>query len=83
VAHKGNFGNLGPSTSTVELIGAIMSLQKRQLPPTLNFDFPDPVCPIDVSPKHVISLESGRRLTVLKSSVSNTGQIASVVLSSS
>ncbi len=77
VAHKSNFGNLGPGTSTVELIAAIQSLQHGIIPGTLNYDHPDPACPVNVS-RESVELKSGT--SILKSSVSTTGQFASLIL---
>ena len=37
-ANKGNFGNLGPGTSLIELIAGILSLEHRTIPATLNFN---------------------------------------------
>ena len=79
VAHKSNFGNLGPGTSTVELIGSILSLDRKTLPASLNTDETDPDCPVVVN-KAPISFEDSSRLSFLKSSISTTGQITAVVL---
>ncbi len=78
VAHKGNIGSLGPGVSTIELIGAILSLQYSLIPPTLNYDHPAPDCPVAVSNKS-LSLAAVSGQAVLKSSISTTGQITSVV----
>jgi len=77
VAHKSNFGNLGPGTSTVELIAAIQSLQHEIIPATLNYDHADPACPVNVN-RDSVELKFGT--SILKSSVSTTGQFASLVL---
>ena len=76
VAHKSNFGNLGPGTSMIELIGAVLSLKHKMIPPTLNCDSVDPQCRINVVTSPT-PLNSGG---ILKSSFSSTGQICSVVL---
>lgn len=76
VAHKGNFGNIGPGTSIVELIGAVLTKQSGIVPATLNCDSVDPVCPVNVATAQC-SIESG---AILKSSFSTTGQITSVLL---
>ncbi len=81
VANKGNFGNLGPGTSTIETIAGILSLQHGQLPPTLNRDHPDPACPVRVFDK-VTQLNGTDGNAFLKSSISATGQIATVIISS-
>lgn len=77
VANKGNFGNLGPGTSSVETVAAILSLQHQTLPPTLNREAADPTCPVNVSDRAIKT--EGK--PVLKSSISTTGQIVSVVMS--
>lgn len=78
VAHKSNFGSLGPAVSTLELIGAILGLQHNLIPPTLNFETPDPDCPVSVSNTACkLDANSG---AMLKSSISTTGQLASIVL---
>jgi 3-oxoacyl-[acyl-carrier-protein] synthase II len=76
-ALKSYFGNLGPAGGMVELIGSVLALQHDQVPPTLNFTTPDPLCPVNVV--------HGQPLTdqpscVLKLSQSGTGQAAAVVL---
>jgi 3-oxoacyl-[acyl-carrier-protein] synthase II len=79
VANKGNFGNLGPGTSSVETVAAILSLHHRRLPATLNRDYPDPACPVEITgPNQNWPAENE---TILKSSISDTGQLASVILS--
>jgi len=80
VANKGNFGNLGPGTSLVETVAAILSLQRGWLPPTLNFEFPDPDCPVNVRSGEMLAEGAPHR--ILKSSISETGQIASIILAS-
>jgi 3-oxoacyl-[acyl-carrier-protein] synthase II len=77
VAHKSNFGNLGPGTSTVELIAAVECLQKKTIPGTLNYEHSDPTCPVNASGQAV---ELGNQSAILKSSVSTTGQVAALVL---
>ncbi|QEG21803.1 beta-ketoacyl-[acyl-carrier-protein] synthase family protein [Mariniblastus fucicola] len=75
VAHKSNFGNLGPGTSVVELIGSLMALKHRKIPPTLNYENPDPDCPVNVS-NEVRSMDKS---AMLKTGCSGTGQMVSVV----
>ena len=75
VAHKSNFGNLGPGTSIVELIGSLLALKHGTIPATLNYDVPDPACPVNASnqsrPLDVAS--------ILKTGCSRTGQMVSVL----
>ncbi len=75
VAHKSNFGNLGPGTSVVELVGSLLALKHDTIPPTLNYDEPDPDCPVNVS-KDVRSFDGS---AILKTGCSGTGQMVSVI----
>ena len=43
---KGHFGNLGAGSGMVELIAGILALNENRLFPTLNYETPDPDCPI-------------------------------------
>jgi 3-oxoacyl-[acyl-carrier-protein] synthase II len=45
---KGHFGNLGAGGGTVELVGSLWALAKGHLFPTLNYETPDPQCPVNV-----------------------------------
>lgn len=46
VAAKGNLGNLGASSGIVETIASIQALDHGHLFRTLNYETPDPVCPV-------------------------------------
>jgi 3-oxoacyl-[acyl-carrier-protein] synthase II len=46
VAAKGHFGNLGAGSGVVELIASVMALGHGGLFPILNYESPDPECPI-------------------------------------
>ena len=76
VAHKGNFGNTGPGTSIIELIGAVLANVHAICPGTINCDNTDPACKINVVTTESTIETNG----ILKSSFSATGQIGSVVL---
>lgn len=76
VAHKSNFGNLGPGTSVVELIGSVLALDAEKVPPTINYGSPDERCPVNVNTE-LVDLKNP---SVLKSSISSTGQMVAVVL---
>ena len=77
MAHKSNFGNIGPATSIVELIGGVMAKQNGLIPQSINCEQVDPNCAINVVGENT-SLNNST--SVLKSSFSVTGQIASVVI---
>jgi len=46
VAPKSHFGNLGAGSGVVELIASLLALTHNQLFPILNYETPDPACPI-------------------------------------
>src|SRR4029078_3232987 len=48
IALKSYFGDLAAGSGAVELIGSILALHRGQLPPTLNYEQPDPTCPVNV-----------------------------------
>ena len=69
------FGNLGAGSGTSELAASILALQHGQLPATLNYDDPDPACPVAVRR----SVEPIRSPLMLKVSFTEMGQCAAVV----
>lgn len=75
-ANKGNFGNLGPGTSLVELIAGILSIENQTIPATLNFN--------ESHPDHPVNLSSGslvcEQQRLVKSSISSMGQFTSLVI---
>ncbi|MGE0609241.1 MAG: beta-ketoacyl synthase [Pirellulales bacterium] len=50
-AAKSYFGNLGAGSGAVELCAGVLALKHRQLFRTLNYETPDPECPINVVAK--------------------------------
>jgi 3-oxoacyl-[acyl-carrier-protein] synthase II len=48
VAAKGHFGNLGAGAGMVELIASLLTFQHGRLFPVLNYEVPDPECPLNV-----------------------------------
>lgn len=47
-ALKSYFGNLGPGSGAVEMAASVLSFAAGWVPPTLNYEHPDPACPIPV-----------------------------------
>jgi 3-oxoacyl-[acyl-carrier-protein] synthase II len=47
-APKSYFGNLGAGSGVVELIASVLALREGRLPRVLNYDTPDPACPLAV-----------------------------------
>jgi 3-oxoacyl-[acyl-carrier-protein] synthase II len=74
-APKSYFGALGAGSSSVELIASLLALHHGTVPATLNYDEPDPACPVNVltEPRRV------RRPHFLKVAFSELGQVAIAV----
>ncbi len=47
-APKSYFGNLGPGGGAVEMAASVLALAHGTVPPTLNYEHPDPECPVNV-----------------------------------
>ena len=47
-APKSFFGNIGAGTGAVEMLVSVLALQSDMVPITLNYEQPDPYCPINV-----------------------------------
>jgi len=47
-APKSFFGHLGAGTGAVEMAVSVLAFEHGFVPPTLNYEYPDPLCPIHV-----------------------------------
>ena len=47
-APKSFFGHLGASGGAVEMVASLLALKHGEIPVTLNYDQPDPHCPVHV-----------------------------------
>lgn len=72
---KGHFGNLGAAGGTVEMIASVLALQQEALFPILNYETPDPDCPI-----HAATFESAAGDCFVNVNVSPVGQASCVVV---
>ncbi len=75
-APKSFFGNLGPGGGMVELAISLIGLEAGEVPPTLNYETPDPECPVNV----VAEMERMKRPAFMKLSQNSTGQAVAVVV---
>jgi 3-oxoacyl-[acyl-carrier-protein] synthase II len=76
-AAKSYFGNLGAGGSAAELIASLLALGQGVLPPTLNYEEPDPACPV------AVAAGASRPVThpyALKVGFTDMGQCAAVVV---
>ena len=75
-AAKSYFGNLGAGSGVIELIASVLAMQSGQLFPILNYETPDPECPIAA----VTSLSTSPGASVMNVNVTPQGQAASVLV---
>ncbi len=75
-AAKSYFGNLGAAGGMVELAASMMAIQQGTLFPTLNYETPDPACPVDVV--HELGRPAGAN--VLNLNVTPQGQASAVIV---
>ena len=76
-APKSYIGNLGAGGGTTELAASAVALQHGVVPATLNYEEPDPACPVTVA---VGGPQPMRREYVLKVNFTPMGQCAAVVV---
>jgi 3-oxoacyl-[acyl-carrier-protein] synthase II len=75
-AAKSYVGNLGAGGGTVELIASVMALRNDRLFPILNYETPDPDCPISA----VRSFDSLPGDSFLNVNVTPQGQASAVLV---
>jgi len=63
-AMKSYFGNLGAGSGAVELIGSLLAMQHNHLPRVLNYNAPDPDCPVRIADGQMSVGESFLNLSV-------------------
>ncbi|MGC3969675.1 MAG: beta-ketoacyl-[acyl-carrier-protein] synthase family protein [Pirellulales bacterium] len=73
---KSLFGNLGSGAGAVDLVAAVLTLRNRQIPPTVNYNTPDPQCPVNV----VVRPQPLEKPAVLVLTQTPMGQAAAVCL---
>ena len=75
-APKSYFGNLGQGSGMVELAVSLLAMSNGVVPPTLNYETPDPECPVNV----VTAMQPAKRPAFVKLNHNATGQAAAVVV---
>jgi 3-oxoacyl-[acyl-carrier-protein] synthase II len=74
-AAKSYFGNLGAGSGLIELIASVLALQNRRLFKVLNYDTPDPKCPLAIC-----GAESDPGTSFLTVSVTPQGQASALMV---
>ncbi|MFM8635003.1 MAG: beta-ketoacyl-[acyl-carrier-protein] synthase family protein [Planctomycetia bacterium] len=76
-APKSSFGHLGAGGGVVELVASVLGLERGLVPATLNYEKPDPLCPVNVV--HGSPL-AGRPPTAISVNLCSTGQAVAVAI---
>ncbi len=76
-AFKSFVGNSGAGCGSIELAASLLGLQHGVVPPTLNYEEPDPECPVRVVAGQP---EATNNRVMLKLSVSRLGQASALVV---
>ncbi len=76
-APKSYFGNLFAASGTIETAVSVLAIASGQVPPTLNYEFPDPHCPLNVIRGEPLAGASPVALVINRN---RTGQAAALVL---
>ncbi len=75
-APKSFFGNIGAGSGAVELAVSLLGLERGLVPPTLNYETPDPSCPVNV----VAKMAKSQKPTSLNLSHRTTGQAVALLV---
>lgn len=76
-APKSYFGNLGAGSGAVELAASVLAIARGEVPLTLNYEHPDPMCPLNVIHQRPLSTDAPAAIVLNHAS---TGQAAALVL---
>lgn len=76
-APKSYFGNMGAASGIVELVASILAIEHGELPRTLNYETPDPACPVAVVREQSLVAPQHHALALQQS---GTGQGAAILL---
>ena len=76
-ALKSQFGNLGAGSGAVEMAASVLNLNSNTIPRTVNYEFPDPACPVQVVTEPAQTHAAG---TVLMLNYSTSGQATAVAV---
>jgi 3-oxoacyl-[acyl-carrier-protein] synthase II len=76
-SNKSMVGHTLSAAGAVEAVFSLLTLEHQRIPPTINYDIPDPAIPFDVVPN---TARDARVTTVMSNSFGFGGQNASLVL---
>jgi 3-oxoacyl-[acyl-carrier-protein] synthase II len=75
-AAKSYIGNMGPGSAPTEIVASLLAFQHGQLPVTLNYEQPDPDCPVTVIAKEARPI---RKSFFVKTGFTELGQCAAAI----
>jgi 3-oxoacyl-[acyl-carrier-protein] synthase II len=75
-APKSFFGNLGPGGGAVELAVSLLAMNEGVVPPTLNYQSPDPECPVNI----VTQIQASEKRAFVALNHNPTGAAAALVV---
>lgn len=76
-SNKSMVGHTLSAAGAVEAVFSLLTLEHQRIPPTINYDVPDPAIPFDVVPN---TARDARITTVMSNSFGFGGQNASLIL---
>jgi 3-oxoacyl-[acyl-carrier-protein] synthase II len=76
-SNKSMVGHTLSAAGAVEAVFSLLTLEHQRIPPTINYDVPDPTIPFDVVPN---TARDARVTTVMSNSFGFGGQNASLIL---
>lgn len=76
-ALKSFLGNSGAGSGLLELAGSLLGLNRGLIPFTINYDTPDPACPVNVVAKEPLSTKNK---IVLNINVTRIGQASAAIV---
>jgi 3-oxoacyl-[acyl-carrier-protein] synthase II len=76
-SNKSMVGHTLSAAGAVEAVFSLLTLEHQRIPPTINYDVPDPTIPFDVVPN---AARDARVTTVMSNSFGFGGQNASLIL---
>jgi 3-oxoacyl-[acyl-carrier-protein] synthase II len=79
MAPKSYFGSLGAGSGIVELAVSVMAVAEGVIPATLNYEYPDPTCPVNVIRGEPVGT---RERTAILLNQTPFGQVASLLIGS-
>ena len=76
-AAKSMLGHLIGAAGPVELIAGVLAMEKGLIPPTVNYEYPDPACDLDYVPNKA---REAKIDTILKNSFGFGGKNSALVV---